>query len=569
MRGSGEDAVKLRNMRGSGEGAVKLREKCGSGENAVKLRKMRGSGEDAVKLRKMRGSGEGAAKGRKMRRSPALCPVLLLCLILPAILAGCGLNGRSGSTIRWVTYMDSNVPLDAKEVIAAANAISGEKIGVTADLEFQSTEKINLMMASGEYYDMVFTSAWLNNYDKNASDGLYYDITDLVKTETPALYESIGKYWECAMIDGRIYGVPVLKDMGAEEMFRLNADYFEGEKGMEIPERMDGMKSLEPFLKAYKQDYPNRYPVAMDKGGIPGYLNFVERIVDGIIVIPYPDQEDSPGNGTKNTALAQAEVPTVLPLWDCEELMDRYRLLHRWYQAGYIHPDAATIDSTNADKSIPVRFGVAWKGYMGYSNPDDWGFQVKTPTYEGPFLSRQSEQGSMIGICAACSRERVIQCLRYIELLSTDRKFRDILAYGIAGKHFNYLENGTILQTQTGFDRYGPRLYTTGSVVNASVTSVSEKVPGDPEQWKKVFEEYETDGIYSQTHGFHYDITRKESIITALRAIYSDYATELRTGTSDPDVVVPQMRKRMEKVGIDEVVEDIQEQLNEWFASGH
>ena len=62
--------------------------------------------------------------------------------------------------------------------------------------------------------------------------------------------------------------------------------------------------------------------------------------------------------------------------------------MHRWYKAGYIHPDAATIDSTAADKSFPVRFGVAWKGYMGYSNPADWGFHVKTPTYEGPFISR-------------------------------------------------------------------------------------------------------------------------------------------------------------------------------------
>ena len=196
-------------------------------------------------------------------------------------------------------------------------------------------------------------------------------------------------------------------------MFRFNADYFEGKKGMEIPERMDGLQSLEPFLKAYKEDYPDQYPLAMDKGGIPGYLNFVERIAGGIIVIPY-EQE--------------TECPQAMAIWDCEALMERYRLLHRWYQAGYIHPDAATIDSTDADKSIPVRFGVAWKGYMGYSNPAQWGFNVKVSTYEGPFLSRQSEQGAMFGICAACSRERAVQCLKYIELLSTDRKFRDILA---------------------------------------------------------------------------------------------------------------------------------------------
>ena len=477
---------------------------------------------------------------------------LAIMVLLPVFfITGCGAEKDS---IRWVTFSDSGAPLDAGEVIDAANAASKEKIGITVNLEFQPSEKINLIMASGEYYDMIFTCSWLNNFDKNAEAGLYYDITDLVKNETPALYESIGKYWDCAKVNGRIMGIPILKDMGAEEMYRLNSDYFEGEKGMEIPERMESFESVEPFLEAYKKDFPEKYPLAMDKAGPAGYMNFVDRIAGGVIVIPY--EQDS-------------EIPQAMAMWDCEKLMDRYRTLHRWYKKGYIHPDAATIDSSTLDKSIPVRYGVAWKGYMGYSNPEDWGFNVKTSVYEGPFLSRQSEQGAMIGICAACSEERVIECLKYIELLSTDRKFRDILAYGIEGKHFNYLENDTVLKTQTGTDRYSVGLYQTGSVVNASVESVSKDVLADPDQWEKVYESYDQNGIYSPTHGFFYDVTRKEHIITALQAIYSDYSTELRTGTSDPDVVMPKMRARMEAAGIDELLEDVQDQLNQWFAEGH
>ena len=491
---------------------------------------------------------------RKIKESARILlkSMLLLLMLIPvSVLAGCGRgNAKDETVLRWVTYSTSGPSMDAKEVIAAANAYSGEKIGIEVNLEFQPTDKMNLMMASGEYYDIVFTSSWLNNFDRNANSGLYYDITDLVKEETPALYESIGKYWDCATVNGRIMGVPILKDMGASEVFRINADYFEGKKGMEIPERMDGLSSIEPYLKAYKEDYPHKYPLAMEKSGFSGYLSFVEQMVGGIIVIPFRGEN---------------EPPEALPLWECEELMDRYRTLHRWYREGYIHPDAATIAETISDKSIPVRFGVAWKGYMGFSNPQQWGFQVKVPAFEGPFISRQSEQGAMFGICAACSRERAVECLKYIELLSTDRRFRDILAYGIEGKHYRYLENGTVLQTQVGIDRYPAVLYTTGSVVNASVASISEDILADPDQWEKVFDEYDTDGIYSQTHGFAYDTTRKESIVTAVQAIYSDYAAELRTGTSDPDVVIPKMRRRMEAAGFDELLRDVREQLREWM----
>ena len=242
--------------------------------------------------------------------------------------------------------------------------------------------------------------------------------------------------------------------------------------------------------------------------------------------------------------------------------MDRYRLLHKWYQAGYIHPDAATIDSTAADKSIPVRPGVAWPGYLGYSNPADWGFNVKTSFYDGPYLSRTSEQGAMTAICAGCDEEHAKACLRYLELLATDRKFRDILGYGIEGKHFNYLENGTVLRTAVGSERYNTKLYQTGSVANASVESVSDTLLADPDQWTKVYEEYKKNGIYSSTKGFAYDPTPKEDIITALNAIYNDYAAELRTGTSDPDKVIPEMKARMEESGLDELLTDIQQKLD-------
>ena len=467
-----------------------------------------------------------------------------------ALLTGCGNDASEGSIVlRWVTYQAADVPLDINEVVEAANAVSGEKIGVRVDLEFQPADKLNLMMASGEYYDMVFTSSWINPFDKNASSGLYYDITDLVQSETPALYESVKPYWDCAKVNGRIYGVPALKDMGAEEMFRINADYFEGEKGMKIPERMT-FEDIEPFLETYKADHPDKYPLEMSKAGLAGYMNSLERIVNPIIVLPFGEGQDS---------------SEVVPFYDCQELVDKFRLLHKWYMNGYIHPDAATIDSTESDKSIPVRTGVAWKGYQGYSNPEDWGFNVKAPVYEGPFLSRSSEQGAMFAVCAACDEEHAKACLRYLELLATDRSFRDILAYGIEGKHFEYLENGTVLRTQTGRDRYNIRLYQTGTSTGASVESVSPSLPADPDQWKGVYEEYETSGIYSAINGFAYDPSGEEAAIAALQAIYSDYAAELRTGTSDPDKVIPEIRKRMEAAGINEVLEDVRHQLDEWI----
>ncbi|MCR4923859.1 MAG: ABC transporter substrate-binding protein [Lachnospiraceae bacterium] len=474
-------------------------------------------------------------------------------LFLTLFLSSCDDMDKYGDVecLKWVTY-GSSVPLDVKEVLDAANRISAEKIGIVVDLEIQPSDKLNLMMASGESYDMVFASSWVNKFDERAESGMFYDITDIVKEETPDLYEIPGDYWDCTRLGDRIYGIPMLKDMGSECMFRLNADYFEGEKGMKIPERME-FKDIEPFLEAYKKDYHYRYPLEMSSGGVPGSWSSTEGIVDNIIVVPYEVK--------RNEAKAIA-------FWEAEDIMEQYRLLHSWYKLGYIHPDAATIDSTTGDTTIPVRFGMAWKGYMGYCNKERWGFNVKTTIYDGPYLSRNTQQGSIIGISAGCSEERVRDCLRYIELLYTDKDFRDVLAYGIEGKHFRYLENGTVLRTQTGSDRYSLGLYQTGPAISASVESPSESVLSDPDQWVEVYKEYEEEGIYSPVNGFVYDPSEFTNTISALRAIFNDYITGLRTGTSDPEEVVPKMKARMEAAGINELIDDVNKQLEEWKEKG-
>ena len=50
--------------------------------------------------------------------------------------------------------------------------------------------------------------------------------------------------------------------------------------------------------------------------------------------------------------------------------------------------------------------------------------------------------------------------------------------------------------------------------------------------------------------------------MVAIAAIASEYWRELITGTSDPSVVIPEMRDRMEQAGLSIVLEEAQSQLN-------
>lgn len=451
----------------------------------------------------------------------------------------------------WWVYSSGDIPNDMAEVIARANEISAEKIGVTVDIVFKTDDQFALDLNTGEYYDMTFTCSWCNDFDGNSRLGYFYDLTDLVREAAPDLYAAVDPWWSIGTLNGRIYGVPMLKDLGAEVFFRLNRDYFEGERGLELPEQME-FADLEPLLAMYQEDHPDEYALHMGQNGLSGMFQEHERIVDSYLVIPYSKAGTDEGT-------------TIIPIWEDEEYMDMLRCLHRWYELGYINPDAATTTELPYSLHNPVRSGTAWTGYRGWSDPETVGFNVELVRYIGPNMSRATEQGSLIAVNAAASEEHAEACLRYMELLYTDNEFRDLLAYGIEGQHFNYYE-GTVIRTDEGTEDYLLDNFVTGPAVSATVVSASPELLADPDQWTHVYEEYEN-ATQSDTRGFSYNGESTEAIRAALNAIWDGYYYELVTGTADPDETMVEIQELMYEAGLQEVIDDAQSQLDDYLSS--
>ncbi|SFI24008.1 ABC-type glycerol-3-phosphate transport system, substrate-binding protein [Pseudobutyrivibrio sp. OR37] len=490
--------------------------------------------------------------------------VVVLCLLMSIIIGGCGNAAQSGESqvsdisnnknepieIIWWTYTpDGTACDDAEEVLKKANEISAEKIGVTAKIIYKTEEQFDLDLQTGDYYDMAFSCDWCNDFDGNAGKGYYADITEKVQEVAPQLYQAVDPWWEVGTLHGKIYGVPMLKDLGAEVFFRMNSDYFEDEKGMTLPEKMS-FADLEPYLKQWKEDHPEDYPFYIPNSGLSGAFQVHERIVSKYLVIPY-------------SKAGTAEGTKIIPVFDDMEYMGMLKNLHKWYELSYINPDAAT--TTEVPKSIqtPVRTGTAWTGFMGWSDPEAYGFNVKLVRFIGPNMSRSTQQGSLIAINAAASEKNVEACLKYMELMYTDRQFRDTLAYGIEGKHFEYYKD-TVIRLPEGSEHYMQDAFITGPAVSASVVSADKENLADPKQWEKVYEGYK-DARVSDTKGFSFDPTNVEAEIAALDAIWSSYSAELVTGTSDTDKAVAEMRELMEAAGLEKVREEAQRQLDEYL----
>jgi len=474
---------------------------------------------------------------------------LSLALALMLVLAvACTASAETQKIIWWV-YASGDAPIDTQMVVDAANAYSAEKIGVEVELIFKNEEQFGLGMQTGEPYDMTFTCDWANNFADNAINEMFYDITDLVKTATPALYETIDqKYWDVAgSLNGKIYAVPTLKDMASQQFFRLDKERFEA-IGCELPEEMT-FAELEPLLKAYKENYDDLYPLMMGKGGLTGMTNSAQWIAGNYLCSPY----HLAGTERENK---------IIPFWEDEVLMERYQLLHKWYDLGYINPDAATIESIGADIRAAVRSGSAWKGYYaGYSS---WaGIVVHGASYAGPFMSTATMRGAMNAINAAASEEQAIACLKYLELLNTDRTFRDILRYGVEGTHFNYTEvngNKVVERTEQGNTNWSMDGFVTGSVVNASCTTDSYY------DWNEIFKDYEN-AIVSTLGTFTFDKTDVEAECAACSAVMEKYTAEMLTGTLDIDAKLETIKAELIAAGIEAVQAEAQAQLDAYLAA--
>ena len=472
----------------------------------------------------------------------------LVSLILAlAMLLSVGMIAQADepTKIVWWVY-GSDAPIDTQLVVEAANKYSAEKIGVVVELLFKDESGFDRDMQVGEYYDMTFTCDWANDFASNAINGMFMDITELVKKETPALYECIDeKYWNVAgSIDGVIYAVPTLKDMASQQFLRMDKERYEA-MGFTLPEYIE-FRDLEPMLKAYKETY-NDYPMAMGKAGLTGMTNSAQWIAGSYLCSPY----HLAGTERENQ---------IIPFWEDEVLMERYQLLHKWYDLGYINPDAATTESQGKEVRT-IRSGSAWPGY--YVGHTSWGdMEVQGVCYAGPFMSTATMRGAMNAISVSVSEEKAIACLKYLELLNTDRTFRDILRFGVEGTHFDYVDvDGVkaVKRTQQGSDNWSMDGFVTGSVVNASV--VYDAIY----DWDEIFKGYEN-ALVSTLGAFTFDKTDVEAECAACSAVMEKYTAELLTGTLDVDAKLETIKAELIAAGIEAVQAEAQAQLDAYLA---
>lgn len=271
--------------------------------------------------------------------------IAMLMLVL-SILAGCSSNnaqtnnssdaetdGTSSNTneelepVELVWYLRMSEPNNAESVLAKFNEMVKEKINATVDFRFVNpgdyNDKMQLVMSSGEQYDLVFTSYWANTFTNNVSRGAYLPIDEYLD-QYPTIKEMHKEeIWEAVNINGHYYGIPNLQIMANQPGIAIRKDLAD-KYGIDVSS-IQSFADLTPALQTIKDNEEDIIPYLTD-------LNTVARDA----MVPFQ-------SAVEQYFAVDTDQMKVDETFEQEVMLERYKLLREWNEKGFVPVDAATM----------------------------------------------------------------------------------------------------------------------------------------------------------------------------------------------------------------------------------
>ncbi|WP_053374239.1 ABC transporter substrate-binding protein [Paenibacillus sp. FJAT-27812] len=486
-----------------------------------------------------------------MSQKKRFIPALTLMLVMSIVLSACGgsknesSEGTAEKPVELIWYTIGTPQKDVDKVMAEVSKYTAEKIGVTVKMNMidwgDYAQKLQVMTASGEAVDIMFTASWAFDYVQNARKGAFMQIDDLLKEQGKGIVETLDPaFLEGSKIDGHNYGIPANKELPAQEVWRFNKQYVDKYK-LDIS-KVYTLESLEPMLKTIKENEPGVYPFAVDKNQMP-YVPY-DYVIEKLPMAVKLDTKDF-------------KIVNVLETPEMKQILNT---MHKYYKAGYIPTEAATMDSMTdvqttgkwfADRATSQPFADnLWSASYGYP-------VVSTPASDA-LIYNWSVMGSMQAISANSKYPE--KAMEFLNLLNTDPVLRNMVDSGIEGVHYkkasdNVMEN---LDESKNYDM------PTFSLGNVMLTYLNTTDPTN--KWEE-FKKFNDAGTEAPLLGFNFDTSKVTTEIASVNNVKEEYWAALMTGTVDPETYLARANEKFKAAGLDKIMAEAQRQLDEWRAA--
>lgn len=489
---------------------------------------------------------------------------LLLCSAMAvSLLAGCTGDGnhvdksserqqgeaKTETSEQLVLYMCSSGNMeDAGLVAEKVNEYIEPLIGASVELNFINmgsySEQIGMMVRGGDQIDILFS--FENDAKNYIRQEAIKPLDELLEQYGSGIVEQIGSdNLEAARYKGKIYSLPSLKDMAVSRMFVYDKNMADT-AGVEMPESSDLTGLTEKFGKVKKM-----YPECSMFGGAGGNaINFLTWDWDIL-------------NDSFGVLMDNGQSEKVENLFETEEYKQLCELMREWYQAGFIEKDFATSSETWQSR---MTAGTTFGGVTTYKPGELENVEDRVGKECGSVILTEamSSTSTIVNtnwmIPESC--ENPEKAMEFLKLMYTDATVGNLLLYGIEGVHYKENSDGTITTIDYDKSKYQQNL--PWAFGNQFICKVLEG--NDPDVYEKT-REFNNSAIKSKALGFSFDNSEVVNEVTACNNVANKYRTSLECGAIDPAEALPKFQQELKEAGIDKIMEQKQEQLEQWVGS--
>lgn len=476
----------------------------------------------------------------------------MLCLLL--VLTAIG-PGAAGAPAKVTIYYPGDPQKDEALVEEKLNEYVSGKIDAAIDLrplDWGSVgDKLNLMLSSGEECDLIFNPSWMRFY-MNVAAGAFLPLDDLLAKYGQGIKANIHPAFLLGpRVDGKLYAIPTNKELTQAKAFYFRKDIVEKYKfDLNKLTSFDKMEQeLGPMFKTIKAKEPGLVSIWQSTTSDWDYDVFnragVERPIGGFDY----------GFVTKKNPYKIVNA-IDLPL---SEQLKPYKLLRKWYLAGYMNQDSAT---SQTRKEEAIEAGKLWtfKGLYKPNNEVEWfnntgrKYQFLVKVIDKPYVTTGDTIGSQMAISRTSKHPD--KAMQVLNLLHTDKYVINLVNFGLEGKHYKKVGENTIERIQNS----GYNAEISWEIGNQFLTYL--QVNEDPKKWEK-FKEFNATAEVSPLMGFVFDAEPVKTELAAIENIRSEFRT-LGTGSVDPEPVLKKRNAKLKAAGVDRVIAEAQKQLDAW-----
>lgn len=447
---------------------------------------------------------------------------------------------------------------DVALVEAEINKILKEKINATIKLNYfwwdSYQQKQQLAVTSGEKIDIMFSPSWWGFNDYVAKQA-YLPLDELVQEHGKDIIANIDPaYLKAPIVNGKLYAIPTSKDMYGTGGFIFNKELVDKYK-FDI-NSITKPEDIEPWLKTIKENEPGITPFLSTGGDQQAYLQQDWNVNVGSIDVPV------------GYAKTDGDVK-IINLLESEASKRIFKLSHSWYKKGYINEDVATLqDGTPIKKSKKV---FAWTEQLKPGKADElaaqFGYElVQADAWKGiNYYTTTLDLTNSQLVIPRTSKDSA-RAMMFINLLFKDKEIKNLLSWGIEGKHYKKIGDNQIdfadgvNADNSGY--YGLAQWSMGGSQFLDYLWASESA----DKWQKMAE-FNAIAKPMKIVGWTYDSSNVKSEMAALATVGQNEVKPLSQGLVDYDTYYPNLKKSLESAGIQRVIDDCQKSVDEFTST--